>query len=116
MKILGVCSFPPSSSGFYFHKDISKLKADQASISNQIIEQFYKLPVNADPSIESEFRVASAAPKFLDAPIHITVFSDFQCPACKFFADQLEAALPDFQGKINVQYFFYPLILPVILK
>lgn len=109
LKILGVWGVVVLLSGFYFHKDISKLKADQASISNQIIEQFYKLPVNADPSIESEFRVASAAPKFLDAPIHITVFSDFQCPACKFFADQLEAALPDFQGKINVQYFFYPL-------
>jgi protein-disulfide isomerase len=46
---------------------------------------------------------------FKDAPIRISVFSDFQCPYCQAVADQMPELIKEFGSKINIQYMFYPL-------
>ncbi|MBT3234587.1 MAG: thioredoxin domain-containing protein [Bdellovibrionales bacterium] len=61
------------------------------------------------PDPASPYRILSASEKFTAAPIRITIFSDFQCPACAMLSKVLHTLAPKYQGKINVQYFFYPL-------
>ena len=44
-----------------------------------------------------------------DAPVSIVVWSDFQCPACRFAMPLLDAALEKFSGKVRLVHKFYPL-------
>jgi protein-disulfide isomerase/uncharacterized membrane protein len=61
------------------------------------------------PTTDSAYRVLTATENFKDAPIQLTIFSDFQCPACAMLSQALHALSSKYQGKINAQYFFYPL-------
>lgn len=44
-----------------------------------------------------------------DAPVTVVVFSDFQCPACRLLADNLELVREKHPGQIAVIYRHYPL-------
>jgi protein-disulfide isomerase len=57
----------------------------------------------------SPFVLAQATEKFADAPLRVSIFSDFQCPICRVFADMLPKIIRHFKGQLNMQYFFYPL-------
>lgn len=83
---------------------IEKEKA-QKEIGSDLIKQYYSLPNLGSPAISSVFKIASAE----NAPIKITVFSDFECPACKAFSEILPQIALRYAGKIDIQYFFYPL-------
>ncbi len=70
--------------------------------------------VEASPNFEalpafSPFQLARATEKFADAPLRVTIFSDFQCPICRVFAEMLPKIISHFQGRLNMQYIFYPL-------
>ena len=41
--------------------------------------------------------------------LKITKFSDYQCPACKYYGQMLDQAKKDFEDKIEVTYKNYPL-------
>jgi protein-disulfide isomerase/uncharacterized membrane protein len=81
----------------------------QSSLSAQYISQFFNIPVAGEPTDPSPFRLMSSTENFSDAPIRISVFSDFECPFCKNAALTIDDVIEAFPGKINVQYFFYPL-------
>ncbi len=78
-------------------------------IADSLLDQYWKLPNLGKPATDSEFRIASSAGKFDDAPLQLTFFSDFQCPACKALSDNSHAIARKYQGKINIQYMYYPL-------
>ncbi len=74
-----------------------------------IVGQFRALPDLGEPDMESPYKLHKATEKFADAPIRITIFSDFQCPFCKNVAEQIPELVRRYPDKINVQYMFYPL-------
>ena len=82
---------------------------NKSKLAKGLIEQYDNLALLGAPSFDSEFRIASATPNFSDAPIRVTKFSDFECPACKVLSDILSKIARKYKGKINIQYFFYPL-------
>lgn len=88
----------------------TKEKADvNAKISKSIVEQFRKLGSSGDPDVESPYKIHMATEKFADAPIRITVFSDFQCPFCKVVAEQMHEIIRRYPNKVSIQYMFFPL-------
>jgi len=88
---------------------VNKKESDKKSIATDLIKQYDNLPNLGNPDFESEFRLVSSSKKFTDAPIQITKFSDFECPACRMLSKVLHKLAPQYKGKINIQYFFYPL-------
>jgi protein-disulfide isomerase/uncharacterized membrane protein len=88
---------------------IKSWEAKKNQRGEQVVAMFKKLKNLGAPAKPSPFRLASATENFTDAPVQMSVFSDFQCPAC----DALNKVLPKieakYKGKINIQYFFYPL-------
>jgi protein-disulfide isomerase/uncharacterized membrane protein len=78
-------------------------------ISKSIVEQYRTLPSLGEPDVESPYKIHMATEKWEEAPIRITVFSDFQCPLCKVVADQIPQLIRRYPKQINVQYMFYPL-------
>jgi protein-disulfide isomerase/uncharacterized membrane protein len=81
----------------------------QSKLNASVVDQYFKLKNAGDPLTESPFKIHMGTKNFADAPIRISVFSDFQCPFCKVVSDQLPALVRKYQDKINIQYFFYPL-------
>jgi protein-disulfide isomerase/uncharacterized membrane protein len=96
--------------GSVFMYQTTKGKEDINSKMNaSVVSQFQKLPSSGDPDVESPYKIHMATENFADAPIRISVFSDFQCPFCKVVADQMPELIRRYPNKINVQYLFYPL-------
>jgi protein-disulfide isomerase/uncharacterized membrane protein len=96
--------------GSFFMYQTTQSKEDVSSkMSASIIGQFEKLPSMGDPAQESSYKLHMGTEKFSDAPIRITVFSDFQCPYCKVVADQIPELVRRYPKDLNVQYIFYPL-------
>jgi len=82
----------------------NKSKA-QTAVAGDLIKQFYSLPDLGSPKVASEFKIATAA----NAPIKMVIFSDFECPACKALSQVIPLVAARYEGKIDIQYFFYPL-------
>lgn len=82
----------------------SKIK-NQSEISADTIKQFYSLADLGMPKINSVYKIASAA----NAPIKMVIFSDFECPACRALSEQVPLIAARYEGKIDIQYFYYPL-------
>lgn len=96
--------------GSYFMYSHTKSKIDHnEKLNNSVIGQFRKLQDFGDPAVDSPYRIHSSTEKFSDAPIRISVFSDFQCPFCKVVSDQMPELIRRYPGKLNIQYIFYPL-------
>ncbi len=96
--------------GSAFMYQTTKGKEDTNSkLSASIVSQFRTLQDLGEPDAESPYKIHMATTNWLDAPIRITVFSDFQCPFCKVVADQIPQLVRRYGKKINVQYMFYPL-------
>jgi protein-disulfide isomerase/uncharacterized membrane protein len=109
VSILGLLAalmiIPLVGTSFYIGSKEAKAK----SISNQYVQQFNQLKDYGDPAIESPFKVHMATENFSDAPVRITIFSDFQCPYCKAVSDQVPSIIKALGDKVNIQYMFYPL-------
>ncbi len=84
-------------------------ESDKKEIANVILEDFKTYPNLGNPEVESPYRLASATKNFSDAPIRISIFSDFECSACAMMSEIAHKVAIRYQGKINIQYFFYPL-------
>jgi protein-disulfide isomerase/uncharacterized membrane protein len=95
------------SAFFYFHTSDKELASSKLNAS--IVDQYKKLNLLGDPAQESPYKIHMSTEKFADAPIRITVFSDFECPFCKVVADQMPELARRYSKQINIQYFFYPL-------
>ena len=88
------------------HTSAQELKLTQ--MNGSIVEQFNAL-ANLGEAEESPYKIHMSTKNFADAPIRVSVFSDFECPFCKMVAEQMPELARRYQGKINIQYFFYPL-------
>jgi protein-disulfide isomerase/uncharacterized membrane protein len=96
--------------GSFFMYQHTKSKEDvTAKVNDSIVKQFSDLAMLGEPDIESPYKIHMATEKWLDAPIRITVFSDFQCPFCQVVAEQIPQLIRRYKNQINVQYIFYPL-------
>lgn len=95
--------------GFFMNKTTAEKEDAKNKINASIIEQFRNLATVGDPDQESPYKINMGTEKFDDGPIRISVFSDFECPSCKAFSDQLPEQIRRYGKKINIQYFFYPL-------
>ncbi len=100
--VLGVSSFAIS------HYTQSQEK-NYASIAQSLAKQYDQLTQVGDPALSSPYRIASSTEDFSKAPLRISLFSDFQCPFCRILAAQMEKVKRRYPGKVNIQYFFYPL-------
>jgi protein-disulfide isomerase/uncharacterized membrane protein len=82
---------------------------ERSARAQDLIRQFNTLQKLGNPSPDSPYLIASASEKFEDAPIRISKFSDFQCPACKMLSENLHKIAKRYPGKVSIQYYFYPL-------
>lgn len=96
------------ASGIMWNNVNEKVQAKN-SIATSLVKQYYSLPNLGKPKMDSPFRITSATEVFSDAPLRMTIFSDFECPACKLLSEALHKIVERYKGKINIQYFFYPL-------
>ncbi len=108
-KILAIWGglFLLGSAGVYSYSQNKEEK--QVAVNKQIINQFFELPNLGDPDIESPFKLLRASENFNDAPIRISIFSDFQCPFCKVLNEQFHKLERLYEGKMNINYYFFPL-------
>lgn len=88
---------------------IGNKKEKKATLAKSYISQFNELKNYGDPVNESPYKIHAGTKNFKDAPIRISVFSDFQCPYCQAVAEQMPSLIREFKDKINIQYMFYPL-------
>lgn len=86
----------------------SAMDAQRGSLEKIVSEFEHASRVN-DTRLASPFKLYMSTKAFEDAPLRLTLMSDFQCPACKVFADILPKLIKQYDGRINVQYMFYPL-------
>ncbi len=95
------------------HLSTKKKMSDSTAIAADLIRQFDSLPKLGNPTEASPLIVAkaegSAGETFAAAPLRLAIFSDFQCPACAALSLYLPKLIAKYKGKINIQYFFYPL-------
>lgn len=92
-----------------FYNNVQGREKVNDSLAVDLIRQYDNLPNVGHPAQSKPYRLASATEDFTAAPLHITVFSDYQCPACKALSDITHDMARRYRGKINIQYMFYPL-------
>lgn len=90
---------------FFTRMNINSKTEVNNAVANDLIKQYYSLPNLGRPAVSSEFKIASAE----NAPIQMVIFSDFECPACRALSELMPQILLRYGGKVNIQYFFYPL-------
>jgi len=95
--------------GLYMNSYFKGKQDNQTSLSVQYINQFNGLQDLGDPVFESPYKINVATENFSDAPVRISVFSDFQCPFCASVSKQIPELVKGYENKINIQYYFYPL-------
>lgn len=94
----------------FFSYQHTKSKEDTKSKLNaDVVNQYRNLANLGDPDVESVYKIHKSTEKFSDAPIRISIFSDFECPFCKIVAQQMPELVRRYGKQINIQYFFYPL-------
>jgi protein-disulfide isomerase/uncharacterized membrane protein len=95
---------------FIMRANVSEKVAKQGSLSSQYISQYKGLKQVGDPVVDSEFHINKLeGVSFKNAPLRLSIFSDFQCPFCKVVSSQAEKLKETFKDKLAIQYFFWPL-------
>ena len=82
---------------------------DQESIKTSLVKQFHGLAKSSDITYKPDFFIARNGQALKDAPIQMTIFSDFQCPACRALSQMVHPLIKRYKNKLNIDYFFYPL-------
>jgi protein-disulfide isomerase len=93
---------------FFMYQTTASKEDVKSKLNSSIVDQYNKLALIGDPD-ESPYKIHMSTKTFAEAPIRISVFSDFECPFCKVVAEQIPELIRRYKDKINVQYFFYPL-------
>jgi len=109
MKWSGIFGVILLVGSFFVGQHTADKENKKSKVGEAIVTQYNKLATIGDPDIDSPFRIHSATEKFADAPIRITIFSDFECPFCKIVSDQMPEIIRLYGKHINIQYMFYPL-------
>lgn len=109
LKITGIFAALLVVSGVAIGSYTKGRQEKQSKVAVAVIEQFKALADYGDPDMPSPFSLHKATDNFADAPLRVSIFSDFQCPFCKVVSDQMPALVRRYGNKLNIQYFFYPL-------
>lgn len=88
---------------------ISSKTSKTGELAASLMKQFDSYPNLGKPDKDSPLRLASATKDFSAAPVRITVFSDFQCPACAALSKMTHQIALKYPKDVNIQYVFYPL-------
>jgi protein-disulfide isomerase/uncharacterized membrane protein len=94
---------------FVMYKTTAGKEEYSSKMNASVLDQFKKLPDLGEADVESPFKLHLAGEKFSDAPIRISVFSDFECPFCKIVSTQMHDLIRKYPKQVSIQYFFYPL-------
>ncbi len=86
---------------------VQSKEAHNDKMKGALMEQYRKLPYLGFPEKESSYKLSFPAEG--KTPLKIVKFSDFQCPSCKALSGTLEKTAQRYRGKVEIQYFFYPL-------
>ena len=108
-KIAGIFALIVVLPGIYLNSYYTGKVDKISNLSEQYVNQFKRLKSMGEPSFVSPYYLAKATDQWEAAPIRISIFSDFQCPFCQKVSEQMHEVLKDFKGRINVNYYFYPL-------
>jgi protein-disulfide isomerase len=109
LKVLMVYGLITSLFSWYaWHVTKSKYQ-DKEKKRLALIAEYDKLVERGDPDSPSLFTLEKSFDNFQDAPIRLSIFSDFQCPMCTRMANIGEHLAKKYKGKINIQYYFFPL-------
>lgn len=109
MKVAGIWAVILVAGSFFMHQTTAQKLDTKSKLNASIVGQYNNLASLGDPAVESPYKIHMATEKFSDAPIRISVFSDFECPFCKVVADQMPELVRRYPKQISIQYFFYPL-------
>ena len=82
---------------------------ERQALAASLVKDYDTSPNWGNPQNDSPFRLVSATKQFAGAPLQLSIFSDFQCPACKLLSESLPKLEARYRGKLNIQYYFYPL-------
>lgn len=94
---------------FFMYQNTASKEDTRSKLNTSIVQQFNTMGTAGDPAQESPFKIHMSTEKFADAPIRLSIFSDFECPYCKVVSEQLAGLIRRYGKHMNIQYFFYPL-------
>ena len=109
IKISSAWSVLLIGGAIFMHQTTSGKEDLRSKLNVSIVKQFNTMSSLADPTQESPYKIHMSTAAFAEAPIRISVFSDFECPFCKIVAEQMPELARRYPGKINIQYFYFPL-------
>jgi protein-disulfide isomerase/uncharacterized membrane protein len=108
-KVFGIYALVALIGSGILYKSVSDKMSYNQKMADSLLTQYWGLPNLGNPKTDSDYRIVSASENFSDAPLQVTFFSDFQCPACKALSNNSHQIVNKYKGKINIQYMFYPL-------
>ncbi len=109
IKILSILAVITLAGSGIVWNHYSEKRLKQEIMKDQIVNSFFSLDEYKEFKMESPYKILTSTENFNDAPIRVSVFSDFECPFCGVLAEQVEKFKEKYKGKMNIQYFFYPL-------
>lgn len=109
LKVTGLWAGILLVGSFFMYQTTSTKEETRDRLNANVVEQYRKLPSLGEADVESPYKIHMSTQNFNDAPIRISVFSDFECPFCKIVSEQMPELIRRYGDKINIQYFFYPL-------
>jgi protein-disulfide isomerase/uncharacterized membrane protein len=109
LKVTGVWGAILLVGAFLMHQNTAGKENTRSKLNTSIVQQYNTMGSLGDPTQESPYKIHMSTATFAEAPIRISIFSDFECPFCKVVAEQMPELIRRYPGKINIQYFFYPL-------
>ncbi|MGZ3690647.1 MAG: vitamin K epoxide reductase/DsbA family protein [Pseudobdellovibrio sp.] len=84
---------------------LAEIEKSDALLNESVIAEFNLLKKIDVQLPASEYKLNTVT----NAPLQMTIFSDFECPACRAFSEQIPSILENYKDKIDINYFFYPL-------
>ncbi|MGE3609370.1 MAG: thioredoxin domain-containing protein [Bacteriovoracaceae bacterium] len=109
LKVTGIWVGIVLVGSFFMYQTTQTKEETKNRLNASVVEQYRKLPSLGEPDVESPYKIHMSTQNWNDAPIRISVFSDFECPFCKVVSEQMPELIRRYGSKINIQYFFYPL-------
>jgi protein-disulfide isomerase/uncharacterized membrane protein len=93
----------------YMYQNTKGKEENRLKMNTSIVEQYRRLPQLGEPDWESPYKIHMGVASYNEAPIRMTIFSDFECPFCKVVAEQVHELIRRYPKQMAIQYMFFPL-------
>jgi uncharacterized membrane protein len=94
--------------GFRAYTD-ARRSAQSGGVAARAVKEFYNLEPVHWPSFISPYWTMRSTENFEDAPIRIVEYGDLLCSDCLTLYRQFKELEPEFEGKMNIAWQFFPL-------